>query len=314
MGQFGNHSGSLVPFRVVILLLLRHSRPKAVPMTTPHVAHKASRQRFTVEDPGYYLGKFQRRLYRQMVQYQTLRDHAKGTLEKSGETIATSLGLAADSVRFTEIRDHAEKSCLVGLKVEFELFMYIICHLVLDGTLRHVANTGHLGSRQKRLTDLIGRKKEFYDRLVEGGLQNASDLFIEMAVPDYGLPRMRDLLGKCGIGDDLKLAAEDLAFFDASLPDTLKGCVEPWAQIQTAFQVRHAIEHSFSRVNPDFLRKAGAVWPKSSWARHFSEVVGPKNGQRLTLDPTDVYVTASAMAAVGRKLVSIASNLDEYLT
>jgi hypothetical protein len=282
-------------------------------MTNAQNTEQTSRQRFGAKESVYYLGKFQRRLYRQMVQYQTLRDHAAGTLEENGERIAASLGLPADSVRFTEIRDHAEKSCLVGLKVEFELFMYIICHLVLDGTLRHVEKTGHLGTRQKGLSDLIVRKKDFYDRLVQGGLQNPSHLFIEMAVPDYGLPRMKDLLGKCGIGNDLILAPEELAAFDESLQDTLKGRVEPWAQIQTAFQVRHAIEHSFSRVNPDFLRKADAVWPKSSWSRHFTKEDGPKNGQRLTLDPTDVYVTASAMAAVGNKLVAITTDLHEYL-
>jgi hypothetical protein len=276
-------------------------------------AAKHERKKFTDEKPPYYLKKFQRRVYRQIVQFETLRGHLEETLKEKGTEISSSLGIPEDAVRSTEIRDHAEKSCLVGLKVEFELFLYIICHLVLDGTLEHVGASGKLGRRQKKLGDLVQNKNKFYERFVEGGLRQPTELFIEMAVPDYGLFRLLDLLKKCGLGSAIQLSEDASRAFESHLPDALAGQVEPWAQVHTAFQVRHAIEHAFSRVSKDFLGKARDHWPASSWRRHFDSALGPQEGKRLGLDDTDIRVTAAAMVAIAGQLAVVTSDLQSYL-
>ena len=120
-------------------------------MTDLAAKTKQKREHFTDEKADYYLKKFQRRLFRQVLQYETLDTHLDSTLKDRGKDLANELGIPANVVAGTEIRDHAEKSCLVGLKVEFELFLYILCHLVLDNTLRHIEAQGRLGNRQKKL-------------------------------------------------------------------------------------------------------------------------------------------------------------------
>jgi hypothetical protein len=79
--------------------------------------------------------------------------------------------------------------------------------------------------------------------------------------------------------------------------------VDPIAQVKTAFQVRHAIEHSFSRVGKPFVDKTRDTWARSTWCRLFAEQGMPRLQQRITVKPLDVHVTAAAMTHLGRLVV-----------
>ena len=259
---------------------------------------KKGHENFTDQHFDYYVRKFQRRVFRRLVEYRVLADNLKHDLKRVGHEVTRTLGMDHTLVDGVEVKDHVEKACLTGLKAEFELFFTIYCNLVLDHLLSEIESHQRLPEDHKGLLDVIKNKKSFFDDFVRAGFKDARQLFIAQAVPSHGLDRLSDLLTTCGwrafdgvtegCGKDLGEAFEGVV-------------VSPWDQIQTAFQVRHAIEHAFSHVGPSFEHKTKTIWRQSSWRRHFGEG-GPKRGTRIPLDRVDIEATAAAMTWVARTL------------
>ena len=270
-----------------------------------------TRQDYTDSPPRYYVDKFQRRLYRQVAQYMTLIDHLDDTLGERGEQIAEVLNLSADVVTDAELKDHAEKSCLIGLKVEFELFFYIYSQLAMHRILERIESAGKIPRRHQKLLEVIDNKKAYFEAFVKRGFRDAKRLYVQMAVPDYGLERMIKTLEKCGVDVIGAVTEEDRRAFRSRIGGgNLTEPLEPWAQIRTAFQVRHAIEHSFSRIGAAFVEKAKPFWDHSTWRRYFVGHGGPRLGDRIVLHDRDILATAAAMGVVSQRLWHVLVELE----
>jgi hypothetical protein len=79
----------------------------------------------------YYVEKFQRRIYRRMLEFETLKNNLSKDMGESslGAKVQKLLSLDDNIVKNFEIKDHIEKATLTGLKAEFELFFTIRCKL-----------------------------------------------------------------------------------------------------------------------------------------------------------------------------------------
>jgi hypothetical protein len=260
--------------------------------------------RFTDRPIDYYVPKFERRIYRRVFEYQVLAENfERESSEHSGELLHL-LGIDRHDVQGMETKDHLEKACLVGLKAEFELFFYIYSHFVIDHIILQAESAGGLCAEHKGLLSLVEDKKGFFDTFVRNGFQDARPLFVERAVPPYGLLRMVGALEKAGWNVMQVLEASDHDDFRARIPQDIACRVDPIAQVKTAFQVRHAIEHSFSRVGRPFVAKTRDTWSHSTWCRLFAEHGSPKLGERITVSPLDIQVTAAAMTHMGRLVMA----------
>lgn len=259
---------------------------------------KKGHENFTDQRFDYYVRKFQRRVFRRLVEYRVLRDNLERDLGRIGPEVTRTLGIDQSLVQGVEVKDHIEKACLTGLKAEFELFFTIYCNLVLDHLLSEIEAHKRRPEDHPGLRKVIQDKSKFFDDFIGAGLKDARQLFIAQAVPSHGLDRLSKLLEVCGWRDFeavTKGSCQDLG-------KALAGVVEsPWDQIQTAFQVRHAIEHAFSHVGPSFEYKTKTIWRQSSWRRHFGDA-GPQRGKRIPLDQVDIEATAAAMTWVARTL------------
>ena len=99
-------------------------------------AQESSWYAFTSQPLEYYVAKFQRRIFRRLLEYQILNDHLKKDFERVRERIRALLSLNEQVIQRFDVKDHIEKACLTGLKTEFELFFTIYCTLVLDQQIK----------------------------------------------------------------------------------------------------------------------------------------------------------------------------------
>ena len=273
---------------------------------------------FTARPLSYYVTKFQRRVFRRMVEYRVLKRNVSDDLSEVGPNTLALLQLdGVLNLADFEIKDHIEKACLTGLKTEFELFFTIYTTLVVDYQLRMIEEQRKASKKMKKL--LKEQRSEFFGPFVDAGLSNARQLLLESLIPSHGLGNFADLLKKCGweVEEALNTPVD-------TLPEEFNGLIDtPWAQINMAFQVRHAIEHTFSKVGGDgrFLfhtgPKQGDRLRRSTWRRWWSEPpmqpsmateaglgATPKTGDRVLLDETDVRGTAAAMTWAASQLLT----------
>jgi len=264
---------------------------------------------FTARPLSYYVGKFHRRMFRRMVEYRVLKRNVSRDLSEVGPNTLALLQLDhVLQVDDLEIKDHIEKACLTGLKAEFELFFTIYTTLVVDLQLRMIEERREVSAEMLRVLDK--QKSSFFEPFVRGGMTNARQLLLERLIPSHGLGNLSKLLEDCGweLETVLGRPAEGLPHEFDGLIDT------PWAQISMAFQVRHAIEHTFSKVGGDgrFVfhtgERSGGCLRHSTWRRWWSAPpsqpavatraglgLTPKTGDRVFLDEVDLRGTAAAM-------------------
>ena len=258
--------------------------------------------RYTEKSFAYFLTKFQRRLYRQLIQYETLTGYLPQTIQAESGKIAKILGIAEPALENVELKDHAEKSCLIGLKAEFELFFYIFCIFILNKILSDAEASGKLSDEHEGVVRCIANVKEYYEEFVKGGFRNPKELFTMKAIPDYGLDRMVRFLETCGLNIQKTLRTLDSTSFAGMLGEDIDGELRAFSQLRVAFQVRHAIEHSFSRVGEGFIYKTAHDWKHSSWHRQFASCHGPRLGERIMVDCFDINATAAAMSLIATTL------------
>ena len=272
---------------------------------------------FTNESLGYYVEKFQRRVFRRLIEFQILKDHFEKDYERVQSGISDLLRIDDGVIQGIEVKDHIEKACLTGLKAEFELFFTIYCTLVLN----HLVKLVEEGDVElPEVTDLlrkIVKKDEFARAFVEARLSGARQIAVEQLLPHMGLGNLEDILKDGGwtvVNDELDVEHDwDTGKELASLIKT------PWKQIQMAFQVRHAIEHNFSKVSPkgQFVHRAvksgalgGSTWsrwwgpPETQPPKATECGLGqtPKEGDRVLIDQNDIRGTAAAMTWVAGRL------------
>ena len=256
-------------------------------------------EKFTDKPFGYYVDKIHRRIFRRVLEYKVLDSRLATELDLRKKSIIDTLGLSEQVVDSIEIKDHLEKACLTGLKAEFELFLTIYCTLVVDHLLDMVEQTGHIPDAHKGIVDVVQDKNRFFRGFMQSGLRDARRLFIEQAVPSHGLDRLVGVLNKCGWTVFERLEQAERSGFSVDLGEPIEN---PWTQIKMSFQVRHAIEHSFSKVGKPFLFKTKALWRDTTWSRHFDPQSGPELGQRVLIDGVDICRTASSMTWVASML------------
>jgi hypothetical protein len=267
----------------------------------------------------YYVEKFQRRIYRRMLEFETLKNNLSKDMGESslGAKVQKLLSLDDNIVKNFEIKDHIEKATLTGLKAEFELFFTIYCNLVLDHLIKLIEEKGMLPEEHKGILTIIDDKKKFFDDFVKSGFKNERRLIIDLAVPSHGLDRLEKLLTNCGWKDVEILKSESGEVLGSEYSSMISN---PWTQICMAFQVRHAIEHSFSKVGNSFLFKTKDIWDHSTWQRWWSDSenqsesvrtlakkeglnTAPSRGERIFIDRTDICGTAAAMSWAANQLL-----------
>lgn len=269
-------------------------------------------------DLDFYVRKLQKRLLRQLAQFESAEQHIEGFLQRRGAAMADLVGMDDEVRRNTQVKDHVRKTTLVGLKTEFELFLQIAIRLVVR---RELQNARLLGRPSAALQKLFDRKVqgEALIHSFAGGTSDASELLSSVAVPGLdggGVVGLIKLLGHLG---DLKaLSTKDMESLSGALVDRLAsfGQAPPRqlgvrSQIATAFQVRHAIEHTYSKVAWHDLKKFALIstegapklanlrWERSTWAREELQV-----GMALTVLPEDIEATAAAMGLVAETLLA----------
>lgn len=256
--------------------------------------------KYTEKDFLYFKEKFQRRLYRQFMQYRTLNTYLESTIKEQLDDVVSMLGMDKAVAQKVQLKDHAEKTCLIGLKAEFELFFYVFCVFILNKILSDSEKAGKLPEQHEGILKCIHNTKEYYEDFVRGGFKNAKELFLNKAVPGYGLDRMVKFLSMCGL--DMLKVLRNLNCKTMNQRFKLDYEIRPFSQVRTAFQVRHAIEHSFSRVGDSFIYKTAKDWQFSTWKRQFQKSNGPGLGMRIMVDTVDINATIVAMSLVGDKL------------
>ncbi|MDM8552752.1 hypothetical protein QUF72_21915 [Desulfobacterales bacterium HSG2] len=252
---------------------------------------------------SYYKGKFLRRLYRQIIGFEVLKKSYSEEISLFSSNTASLLSLDESITNGMAVKDHIEKACIVGLKTEFELFFSIYCRFVIRHLLFIAEKSGNLPKNHEGLRDCIQDKKKFFYDFAQLGFTGAQELFIQKAIPDYGLERMIRMLDQCGWRIFNFFTDADISDFLNKLPCELCHTnLHPIHQIITAFQVRHTIEHCFSKVTSSFREKVFCYLPRSSWIRHFPDLIA--DGTRITIDETDIKLTAASMSFVSHVIVS----------
>jgi len=258
---------------------------------------------------GYFVDKFRRRLYRSLAQFMTVEEHVAKALEARSGEISTLLGMTPRQAGEVELKDHARKTSLIALKAEWELFLSMACrkslsHAFVQATLKDdLASLERFFPGGSQALELWNAATFSYEtaRMIE-----TRRLFVKLTAPEDGLEDQRRVLGLCGVElapDDDVIARLATRVGELDVPER----VEPWAQIATALQVRHSIEHTFSKIAPHDVDKFEATIRESSWARHFPD--GPIAERRLLVDRVDVLVTAAAMSVLAQYLSDEARRL-----
>jgi hypothetical protein len=265
-----------------------------------------------LESPEFYYEKLNRRLGRHLLQFYAGSAHVAGIVERRAEVVARTLGTLPAAVQtFGRGEEVAAKTCLVGLKAEFELFTAICCRIAFH----EVVDALRAGRKP-------GVKRTFYDGkfafddmlgiVAQGRIDESVSLLQSLRVPKNGLDHMVGFLDSCGLKNVDQLSpSRQKSFHDRLNPEVATMDGRPllaWSQVRMGFQVRHAVEHSHSKVAPGDLAKFSTSWQHSSWRRHFGPS-GPGAWQKIVIDADDIIATAAAMSVAGRH---IRRRLDEW--
>ena len=268
-------------------------------MTEPEEQENRANTSHLEKPLSYYIEKFERRVYRRMLEYETLRRHIRSDAENLGPNLVRLLALEPTVIQSTKIKDHLEKNCLVGLKAEFELFFLIYTKQVISRILQLIQEQGGIPETHRGILKALRDHRSYCESFFHSGMRDPSTTFIEHVIPSHGLDRMIDLLSTCGWGAVERLDAIDDDFIPYDMQQHVDG---PLLQVRMAFQVRHAIEHSFSKVSLGFKHKTRKLWHRTTWRRPFAQEEGPCLGARILIDEIDIHATAASMTAIVKEL------------
>jgi hypothetical protein len=164
--------------------------------------------------------------------------------KKHGDLIGASFGNAKQDVFETKLRDVLHEVHLVFLKTNFELFLNRLLSTIW--TFHFVELTSHISDQSIPLSELAA---EFLQ--TGESRAGAREFIIDKIVPSHGLDNLESLLQKTTkIRLREILNRKDFHF---------------WPQINTAFEVRHLMEHRDGKVDRRFRSKMAQLWVHSSW-------------------------------------------------
>jgi hypothetical protein len=180
-----------------------------------------------------------------------LRQAASGAAVGPGdeELVREALGGAAGDVE-AAVASTVTRTHFLLLKVEFELFLNRMAHCVWDHHFPAMLRQ----AKGKPLSQTY-KLAEFAHAAARG---DAKAFVLRKVVPAHGLG------GLCG-------ALEDGTGIDVAGLLRGRGEWRHWAQVRSAFEVRHLIEHANGRLDDDFLKKLEDdgplrdAWQGSSW-------------------------------------------------
>jgi hypothetical protein len=200
----------------------------------------ADRPQRAPERPSFYLGKCREQLDRGMASYSlALRGL---TSQDPQPTEESRLGGAAGTAKVAEtlVRSH-----FLLLKVNFELFLQLLSLCAWRVMLRSRSNgTAMPAAAERRLRDT---QLSAMTALDHGDVIEA---VCSVIIPVHGLEKLRTVLVDAGVDARKHWNARDPRI---------------WAQISTAFAVRHLIEHRNGRTDDHFRRDVRPTWANSSW-------------------------------------------------
>lgn len=204
----------------------------------------------------YYGRKCRKRLYRTRLSHHLALDHLgevaeSGRIEKYGHLISESLeGDEQGEHAFPGLRQKLVKTVVeshfLTLKVNFEFFLSRMLHCLWFYYFDELVRSEKKGRLTQSFT-----LREFALALSR---QGGKEYVIDRIVPAHGLGRMAECFKETtGIAISDRLNASNPTY---------------WAQIHSAFEVRHLIEHRKGKVDQRFLDEVASLslWQHSSWA------------------------------------------------
>jgi hypothetical protein len=178
------------------------------------------------------------------------------------------------------------KTHFLLLKVEFEFFLNRMLHCVWD---HHFSAL--LGQARPKLLSETHKLAEFARAVSRG---DAKGYVLRKVIPAHGLAPLCNVL-KDSTGIDV--------------PACLKGEWRHWAQIRSAFEVRHLIEHANGKIDDAFLEKVeedGPVrdsWRQSSWGN-----LPLQRRAKLPIRAEDFEATLEAMLLAADRIADAVAN------
>ncbi len=201
----------------------------------------------------YYGEKCRKRLHRTKLSRDLALDHLEGLLDTGGAAryeLLLSESLDAQEREAPLLRQKLVKVVVEGhflaLKVNFEFFLNRMLYCLWSSQFDQLARRLSRGPLAKAVP-----LRDFAQALSgEGG----KEFVIANVVPAHGLNRMAECFQETA-GKSLSQA---LNAEDPSL----------WPQINSAFEVRHLIEHRKGKVDQRFIDDVAshALWKNSSWS------------------------------------------------
>lgn len=239
--------------------------------------------------PKFYLEKARSQIERTLLSYR-LALHGV-TSANAGSLLEAAGGVREGSSerREEKVREVLVKSHFILLKVNFELFLQLLSVAAWRVALKeHRDGAGSLSDKaQRRLFALkIGS---------ESVLLHADPIeaLCDAIVPRHGLMQLSDVLRETNL--DITRAFNDA---DPAV----------WAQIATAFEVRHLIEHRNGLVDGSFRAAVGKFWPASTWGRRSDTPLAER--ERVHVTEGDLLETARAMTLALSALELLVRDLE----
>ena len=175
------------------------------------------------------------------------------------------------------------ESHFLTLKVNFEYFLNRMLYCLWSSQLDQLA--------QGKTRDALKQRVPLHDFAQALSGQGGREFVISAVIPAHGLDRMaqcfEDTTGK-------------------SLPQALKAeSPSLWSQIDSAFEVRHLIEHRKGKVDQCFLERVAshALWKNSSWADFPLSIAA-----KIEVREKDFDATCAAMMQAGEIVTALTSD------
>jgi hypothetical protein len=199
---------------------------------------------------AYYGEKCRKRLHRTKLSRDLALDHLAEVLEAGGAAryeplLSESLEPEERDAPRQKLVKVVVESQFLALKVNFEFFLNRMLYCLWSSQFEQLA---------RRTRGPLAKAVPLRDFALSLSGEGGKEFVIGRVVPAHGLDRMVECFQKTA-GKSLSNA---LNGHDPAL----------WAQIHSAFEVRHLIEHRNGRVDQRFIDEVAshALWRKSSWS------------------------------------------------
>lgn len=240
----------------------------------------------TPERSSFYLGKCQDHLRRARASYElAVRGLEAASMEALDEHLRD--GAQGGDTR-AKMKEVLVRSHFLLLKVNFELFLQLLALDAWRVALRERRRGNKVPDAiEKRLRDtaLVGTAVMEHADSIEA--------ICSAIVPAHGLDKLRGLLAEAGLDVRQTWNAANHRI---------------WAQINTAFAVRHLIEHRNGKIDQRFRELVEPTWKASSWGKRGDVLLA--DGRRVEVLEGDLGETQAMMSSALDALDAPVRELD----